>query len=135
MSVRHELHILHERPVTVPLTERAFKIRRLREQSKILSEQMVCLAKMSQSESVMLRLEQRQEQYMRVTDDMFAMSEEAQENAHNNVMREHELAALLTDPGTVPFRTLQPSATSTHGRSSDIPTSAPPSPTTLINCQ
>ncbi|KAJ1380040.1 hypothetical protein B484DRAFT_412182 [Ochromonadaceae sp. CCMP2298] len=101
MSVRHELHIVHERPVIVPPTERQFKLRRLQKQSKILTDQM--------------------------TDDMFAISEEAQENAHVNIMRESELVALLTDPREEPFRALQPSAASTHGRSSDIPTF----PTTL----
>ncbi|KAJ1408432.1 hypothetical protein B484DRAFT_469053 [Ochromonadaceae sp. CCMP2298] len=115
MSVRHDIHILHQRPVTGPLTERQFKLRRL--------HQMGCLRQMGQRETVLLKLEHCQEQYMRVTDDMFALSEEAQENAHANVMRESELVALLTDLGQEPFRALQP----THGRSSDIPTS----PTTL----
>jgi hypothetical protein len=127
MSVRHELHIVHERPVIVPPTERQFKLRRIQQQSKILTDQMVCLRQMGQRETVLLKLEHCQEQYMRVTDDMFAISEEAQENAHVDIMRESELVALLTDPREEPFRALQPSAASTHGRSSDIPTS----PTTL----
>ncbi|KAJ1393494.1 hypothetical protein B484DRAFT_473005, partial [Ochromonadaceae sp. CCMP2298] len=127
MSVRHELHIVHERPVTVPPTERQFKLRRLQQQSKILTDLMVCLRQMGQRETVLMKLEHCQEQYMRVTDDMFAISEEAKENAHVKIMRESELVALLTDPREEPFRALRPSAASTHGRSSDIPTS----PTTL----
>jgi hypothetical protein len=132
MNVRHDIHFVHEHPVTVPLSERAFKAQKLRQQQTILSSQMDCLAKMGTYPQLLSKLEAVQEAYMRVTDDKFAMSEEAQENAHNNVMREHELAALPTAPGIVLFRRLQPSTSdSTHGRSSGIHTSAPPSPTTL----
>ncbi|KAJ1389139.1 hypothetical protein B484DRAFT_459715, partial [Ochromonadaceae sp. CCMP2298] len=110
MSVRHDLHIVHERPVVLPLTEQAFKIRKLRDQEILLSKQMEVLTKMGPLR--LQRLQEVQELYLRVTDDIFQMSEEVQESARNNLMREHEVAALLLAPGQEAFLPLQASSSS-----------------------
>jgi hypothetical protein len=39
MSVRHELHIVHQRPILVPLTEQEFKRRCLSDEKAVLKEQ------------------------------------------------------------------------------------------------
>jgi hypothetical protein len=68
----------------------------------------------------LIKLEHVQEEYLRVTDDMYKFSEEQQENVHNNLMREHELVALLTAPGEQPFLPLAPSASSSSSADVDI---------------
>jgi hypothetical protein len=75
-SHRHDVHIIHERPVIVPLSEQAAKVRRLTQQKGILQDQMIVLRTMGPD--YLAKLERCQLEYMRVTDDMYVISEEGQ---------------------------------------------------------
>ncbi|KAJ1416448.1 hypothetical protein B484DRAFT_401173 [Ochromonadaceae sp. CCMP2298] len=116
-SFRHDLHIVHERPVLEPLSEHAFKVRKLKQQKSLLQDQMSCLREMGPR--YILKLEHCQDLYLKVTDDMYLLSEVSQENAHNALMSAHELTALLTAPGEA-FVPLSHSSSSSSSSSTQL---------------
>jgi hypothetical protein len=71
------VNIVHVRPVIIPLSDQAVKVRGLNQQKAILQDQMIVLRTMV-GQDWNSKLERCQVEYKRVTDDIYLISEGAQ---------------------------------------------------------